>query len=480
MKFRFPWVRSNQRIVPTDFRRLAASVEDLIGNMAEHMFEDDGAASSGGYGSQGIVLWGLSVSDATAGGVAKVSVSPGAALLPPSAGERSWRLAYLSSSQTVSLVAAQLNSPRTDTIQLGLISEPAADASVGGGLEESENRDFRSLNAQNQEQIASQATPTYRAPAGEVSVNQGSSDAAAGAVRLANVTVTLAAVSANLDKKQPAFPSPVGSTMIRGFGTAYRAIRDRVAAISTQVDSVISVNGGMLSSASAASGGPSFGPADYTPILNGASQDIFRFNERHVFANHPLRGGGFRPIPTWLETVDGAPHAIQASHYENDADGLRVNAAVAIRAIALVRPYQANNAYTHAEWVGQNVSSVNRTGAGFYNVTFNSAGFGSQYGDWWSDRFIVRVYSAQMHYDTPLMLGPGGGSASIVFRHSRDLVATGNVFKVNISIEAHAAAAITSVDAPFAVELIGPIGASQYDANAHGPGAQTASWNAVG
>lgn len=475
MKFRFPWVRSNQRIVPKDFVRLSSAIEDLVSHVARHMVGDPESIAA----SAGVVLWGLSCTDAT-DGTAKVRVSPGAALLPTSAGDRQWRLVTLDAAETISL-SQKVGGNRTDTIQLELLAEPALDASSGGGLEESEQREFRTV-VSGVEQSASSPTPTYRKPAGNVTkVEGGLGVPSAGAVLLAKAIVSGNAVTVGglVDMRHVAFPDPVTpTTVLRGASTAYLALKARVEWAFTKMSTVIdTASGGMVSAATSAAGGPTFGPGAFTPNIGGA-QNIWRFNDRAVVVNETLRAGGLRPIPAWLE-ADATPHPKVAAHYENDVDGLKLNAAMIPRAMVSIRHYPAQGAVpAHFEWIGQNVTSVTKVQVGVYQVTFAAAAFTTDFGSWWSDRWIVRHYSGMRHTDTPTLSYTAGQTITDV---DRDDEAGGVAFRVRVSsvFVDPGLGNVTGKDSPVVLELYGPVGASTYNSADFEPGAKSASWSST-
>src|SRR5690349_8828925 len=124
--FRFPLFQANRQLGERDMTRMSAAIEALVAHIVQNLLVDPTVD-----GPNGIVLWGLEVSDASSvGNPRRFSVSAGAAVVPAAAGTRRWQMCILPNAVTQDLAAGDT---RRDLVELRL-----ADVA-----EENEVRKFR-------------------------------------------------------------------------------------------------------------------------------------------------------------------------------------------------------------------------------------------------------------------------------------------------------------------------------------------------
>lgn len=359
MKFRFPWVWPNQRIVPKDFLRLAEMVEDLVAHVAQGFFIDPADAT---INKTGVVLWGLKVTNTTDVGGPKVTIAPGLALAPETGGERKWRLVPLLSEYTVNLAYPGAGT-RTDTIQIGL----AADADALD-INSVEQREFRRVNADGAQEVYQDGVKTYRIPTGVPSANANTLDAnpaaSAGAVRLAAIKLDTDSVVSLTDWRKFMWAPPVAwgaawdSTAYEA-GTYYRSARQAYNRLAAAVAQVLTIDGKLRTVVSINDGG-----ADLN-FSNAAGNALMQLGTRAL---------------TTLKTVSARLFVLDPSSddsYSNDHATLDVGRLC--RASINVRVERdGGGSITACEWTGFGVEKVvdfGTPGAGVFEVYFDSAIF---------------------------------------------------------------------------------------------------------
>lgn len=460
---RVPVVSKNLQLLPKDFVRLGEFAEDLVSRLAEHVLLDPDDAAM----SRGVVLWGLGVTDVTpAGGPPTVRVAAGAALVPSSAGDRRWNLALHLSPSTTALV----DSGATDTVQLELVDQDDG----------AENRDVRVIGPGGSS-VQNQVVNTFRKPVGSVTVREGVNESAAGAVWLAAVTKDGAGAVSAIDTMTKryalwALDAGVPGNGVQGQdGYQHRGLRSVVRHLFDRVGSVIDVLGSLKSTISVGAGGDDITFTGAGMNLGGRNLTTTgNVTAGVVIGSSGVRGAGVRPV---REAVEDTP---TVADYTASADGLKAFGGLLPRARALVHVY-FDGGFDRGEWIGDNITSVTRIGEGHYRIRFAVAAFDTAFGGLASGRWAVRVspthapidgLAADANHVTFNCLRPAGG------------VGPSNDTDVDVHVQhvySDGGAQIGLADRSFFVELLGPIGAANYNGGDPDPGQDPAgaSWTAV-
>ena len=427
--YRRPQTHERLHLNPLDFNRISEFAEEMFAQFAEHMLIDPTAHDA--TTTEGVILWGLRVTDASEGGMARVSISPGAAVVPEDAPNgRAWRLAlHENTSQLV------FNNIGSDAIQLALTY-------VDDGVE---NRNFRVITPAGRG-IVTAPFATYTRPMGTVTRRANSNEPDAGQILLATVTHDAAVVSEIIDKREPLFEVPDGTfgdgggKAARGLMKSWRWIRGVIDQLKGRVDDVIDETGQLNQFLHCSDGGPNI-------TINQGNR--ISFGARQVKASEPCSIAGVRPTREETETAGAS-----AEDYENSQDGLKLNGATVCRAFCQV--HIDIDPENMARWAGQNVDDV--TGildaAGKYDVTFSPALFGGPVGNLETGAWRVRAYP--IHFVDGVGNPSNKNAVNIkVYKHptNPERAVRIQAYEWNVVERDWAESHL-----PFALELLGPIG----------------------
>lgn len=465
MPFRLPWVTTGQRIDPLDFRRMARAIEDWSARLVMDLIHDPDDATA----TRGAVLWGLSVSTTTVGGEPAVVVQPGVAVLGASAGENAGRLVVLQGPTTVVLTPPGAGT-RNDCICIrlpGTSLNPAPSQ-----LTTPEMRPFRRINNQGQPVQALEEVNTEREPIGVLTVINGVASVANPAVngaylRLASWVLDDEGAFDDLtDLRYMVLPGAAGEAGVtndggryyfRGLRKAWTWATSAVDALRSRVHPHIDADGDLTQTHTTHDGidivirhivdnGTNGFPADPgTPVID--------FGTRRPLSSVPPLAPGYRTLPSPSENASST-----AGAYANDADGLRLNAATTVRAFANILP-DRTEADQH-QWHGQNVTSIERLGAGQYTVTFSALLFDGPYGDLHTGKWRVRCGQVPSGWSGDTSLAPLPCSISVSYNA---LDGEGIAITVRSWSEAGGEWTAALADIPFWLELLGPCAAGWVD-----------------
>lgn len=355
MKFRWPKVAPNQRIITEDFDRLARQAEDLSAWILQHVGID---ATDPLSAPRGIVCWGLRTTFSA--GLARVSA--GAALLPSTNADRKFRL--VSSDSTIEVeIPTPVGSSRNDLLQLRL--DP--DVNDATSLEE---REFRRVNDGGAEEVYSDSVYTYRQPTAVVERLEDVGDnytPSAGCVRLALVTIDEGGFGSIFDLRSFLYPAPAGGwdSSAPESGKYWRGVRSAIVRLGTAISGLADKTGKLKGSVAVADGGPAIETSAVGGGAFGFASDR-RFFGRSFAADQTVEakrvdltnasGEGDSPVSTgwslWKGNIIRAQLVVRVTLDEADGETI-----------------------TGWEWCGAGIQSVTREDIGQWLVAL-TAGVG--------------------------------------------------------------------------------------------------------
>lgn len=355
MPFKRVAVEDNQQVVTADILRLSELPEDLVRRVFQHF------VLQGDSETYGWVLYGLEVADATAGATVQVSVSAGACILPPSAGDDAYRLLIVPATVNLPLTLPGAGT-QTDVIQVRLAETPTTE----------EQRYKRTLGPGGVPQAALEAVDTQILVTGAPEVEEsGGAVAAAGCVRLASVAMDTTEITGVTDRRAMMFKTyDIGNLDGDASWPGLRKALDRLAFWGDLTYDDLRVNtaiGGQMNSTVQMAAGDDL-TIDATDFDIGTRD----FNVNGAITSATVTATGLGTFQRVLVAETDEPEG-----YVAGPDGLHVNGGSIVRAIAHVR---ITRTWGGATWdftsmtVAGHGCTVTRDGVGLYHVDFDVGG----------------------------------------------------------------------------------------------------------
>lgn len=355
MSFKRVSVEDNQQVVTADILRLSELPEDIVRRVFQHfILQDDSEV-------YGWVLYGLEVADATAGATVQVSVSAGACILPPSAGDDAYRLLIVPATVSLPLTLPGAGT-QTDVIQVRLAETPTTE----------EQRYKRTLGPGGVPQAALDGVDTQILVTGAPEVEEsGGAVAAAGCVRLASVAMDTAEITGVTDRRAYVLPvvPPLGAfvaTKFQSISHLSSVLTSVLSQLGARVDINTAANGKLKSTVQIEAGDNL--TIDATDFDVG-TRDL---NADGAITSATVTATGLGSFSRVLVADDDDPEDFTAG-----AAGLTVNGGSIVRAIAHVR---ITRTWGGATWdytsmtVAGHGCTVTRDSEGLYHVDFDVGG----------------------------------------------------------------------------------------------------------
>lgn len=417
----------------SDLNDVAANVASLAAHILRHAGVDLDDVDN----EQGVVLWGFEVSvvdDAT------VSVSPGAAVLPASAGVNAGRLVVATAEQQLGAIPATAPAgARTDVVELAY---GETDSSV-------ENREIRSIVGG-----VPVITPTpiakVRAVTAVAGRGEGRTDAAGGSIRLATISVDETGVTGTSDMRRHFLPAHglASGPGWKGVQSAIDTLAALAKSLDTRLDNIVDEDGRLLTSLESAAGGDPVGLDAVSLDLNGRSLEA----DNGIFDGF-VSGGSTANFVAYNFNIT-ALSTFQDGIVPTAASVARIGRAVGTASMTLAwngASFDFDAMDVHAHFM-----SVVRHSAGYYTVTLDHLALEEQGMPVNSGRYAVQV-NIDPYVNFSGAPAPGDVTTEaqkMVLIHTYQL---GGASREEVRVRITLADGVTQIDRSFNVVVRGPV-----------------------